>query len=336
VKGILLLILLLALPLQAHEDHDHNAPNPPDKNDVLNLIRTGDVDALHKLIQKDPKVAQTPIAINTNTTGPPLHASAISGQDGIVKLLLEQGVPVDALDSNGDTAINLAMRLKLRKRKGNFDGVIQTLITKGATIDLPIALGLGDVERVREIVKQSWQIIKSDHATLFDGTTLNGWRPLTDGWQVNNGEIISPTSKSVQYMVHENLIDQPFELSCEVTFLERKRGDGKVVGIMDAGGNYAWVCLDDQNPNTMQLASGRKFFDAVGVHGRWTPKNQVPLKPPMKEWYNVVCRVDGSKFSVSCKDKELDTPFTPQFPVFIWLEVQRTGAKFKAISISKL
>ena len=172
MKGILLLILLLALPLQAHEDHDHNAPNPPDKNDVLNLIRTGDVDALHKLIQKDPKVAQTPIAINTNTTGPPLHASAISGQDGIVKLLLEQGVPVDALDSNGDTAINLAMRLKLRKRKGNFDGVIQTLITKGATIDLPIALGLGDVERVREIVKQSWQIIKSDHATLFDGTTL--------------------------------------------------------------------------------------------------------------------------------------------------------------------
>ena len=46
--------------------------------------------------------------------------------------------------------------------------------------------------------------------------------------------------------------------------------------------------------------------------------------------------VDGTNFTVSTGDVELQHPFEPQFPVFIWLEVQRTGARFRGLHISKL
>lgn len=54
------------------------------------------------------------------------------------------------------------------------------------------------------------------------------------------------------------------------------------------------------------------------------------------EWYDVVCRVDGSTFAVSCGQAELGVPFEPEFPVFIWLEVQRTGANYRRVKILKL
>ena len=51
------------------------------------------------------------------------------------------------------------------------------------------------------------------------------------------------------------------------------------------------------------------------------------LRMQIGKWYEVACTVDGTNFTVSTGDVELQHPFEPQFPVFIWLEVQRTGGQ---------
>lgn len=46
--------------------------------------------------------------------------------------------------------------------------------------------------------------------------------------------------------------------------------------------------------------------------------------------------VDGSTFSVAADGAELSCPFEPEFPVFIWLEVQCADAKYQDLKVSKL
>ena len=50
----------------------------------------------------------------------------------------------------------------------------------------------------------------------------------------------------------------------------------------------------------------------------------------------MVCRIDGSEFTVSAGEARLSHPFEVEFPVFLWLEVQRTGGAFRGLRIQKL
>ena len=116
--------------------------------------------------------------------------------------------------------------------------------------------------------------------------------------------------------------------------LPQGRQDGPVV---DAAGDNVLVALDDHEPHTIQIDSGRKAFEASGIRGPWRMKTSAGLRMQVGKWYKkVVCTVDGTNLTVSTGDVELQHPFKPQFPVFIWLEVQRTGARFRGLRILKL
>ena len=203
--------------------------------------------------------------------------------------------------------------------------------------NLPTAMEMGDADRVRQLTKEGrWHIIEGDSADLFDGTTLKGWWALSDQWAVQDGQIICPTSERIHFAIAEIVIDEPFQLRYEVSALERSHGDGKMVGFVDAAGYNMLVALDDDEPHTIQIDSGRKFFDESGIYGPWQREVAADLQMQIGKWYDVVCTVDGSNFTVSTGDVELSHPFEPEFPIFIWLEVQRTGAKYRGLRISKL
>ena len=203
--------------------------------------------------------------------------------------------------------------------------------------NLPTAMEMGDVNRVRQLTKEGrWHIIEGDSADLFDGETLKGWWALSDQWTVQDGQIVCPTSERIHFAIAEIVIDEPFQLRYEVSALERSHGDGKMVGFVDAAGYNMLVALDDDEPHTIQIDSGRKFFDESGIYGPWQREVAADLQMQIGKWYDVVCTVDGSNFTVSTGDVELSHPFEPEFPVFIWLEVQRTGAKYRGLRISKL
>ncbi|MDE2889069.1 MAG: DUF1080 domain-containing protein [Gemmatimonadota bacterium] len=195
---------------------------------------------------------------------------------------------------------------------------------------LAVLLSNGDVKEDR------WQTVEGDSADLFDGETLEEWWPLSEQWTVQDGAITCATSNRIHYLISERIVDRPFRLRYQILLLERSRSDGKIVGFVDAAGDNMLVAMDDDNPHTIQIDSGRKVFDKSGIYGPWKVESDADFQIEAGRWYDVVCTVDGSDFTVSAGNVQLSHPFMPEFPVSIWLEVQRTGAKYRNIRIEKL
>ncbi|MDE3000733.1 MAG: DUF1080 domain-containing protein [Gemmatimonadota bacterium] len=195
---------------------------------------------------------------------------------------------------------------------------------------LAVLLTGGDVREER------WRTVEGDSADLFDGESLEGWWRLSEQWTVQDGAITCPTSNRIQYLISERIVDRPFRLRYQVLFLERSRSDGKIVGFVDAAGDNVLVAMDDDAPNTIQIDSGRKIFDESGIYGPWKVESDAGFQIEAGRWYDVVCTVDGSDFTVVAGNVQLSYPYKPEFPVSIWLEVQRTGAKFRNLTVEKL
>ena len=195
---------------------------------------------------------------------------------------------------------------------------------------LAVLLSNGDVREDR------WQTVEGDSADLFDGESLEGWWPLSEQWTARDGAIECPTSNGIHYLISERTVDRPFRLRYQVMLVERSRSDGKIVGFVDAAGDNVLVAIDDDNPHTIQIDSGRKVFDRSGIYGPWKVESNADFRIETGQWYDVVCTVDGSDFTVGAGDVQLSHPYRPEFPVSIWLEVQRTGAKYRNIRVEKL
>lgn len=195
---------------------------------------------------------------------------------------------------------------------------------------LAVVLTGGDVKENR------WRTVEGDSADLFDGKTLEGWWRLSEQWAVQDGAIVCPTSNRIHYLISERIVDRPFRLRYQVLVLDRSRSDGKVVGFVDAAGDNMLVAIDDDRPHTIQIDSGRKVFDKSGIYGPWKRESAAEFQVQTGNWYDVVCTVDGSDFTVSAGNVRLSRPYKPEFPVSIWLEVQRTGAKYRNLTVEKL
>lgn len=195
---------------------------------------------------------------------------------------------------------------------------------------LAVLLSNGDVREDR------WQPVTGESAELFDGESLEGWWPLSEQWTAGDGAIVCPTSKGIHYLISERIVDRPFRLRYQVLLVERSGSDGKIVGFVDAAGDNMLVAIDDDKPHTIQIDSGRKVFDKSGIYGPWKREAAAEFQVQTGKWYDVVCTVDGSDFTVGAGDLQLSHPYKPEFPVSIWLEVQRTGAKYRNIRVEKL
>ncbi len=195
---------------------------------------------------------------------------------------------------------------------------------------LAVLLSNGDVREER------WRTVAGDSADLFDGETLEGWWPLSEQWTVQDGAITCATSNRIHYLISERIVDRPFRLRYQILLLERSRSDGKIVGFVDAANDNMLVAIDDDNPHTIQIDSGRKVFDESGIYGPWKVESNADFQIEAGRWYDVVCTVDGSDFTVSAGNVQMSHPYKPEFPVSIWLEVQRTGAKYRNLTVEKL
>lgn len=186
------------------------------------------------------------------------------------------------------------------------------------------------------VVEEQRKKVEGDSANLFDGETLEGWRPLSEQWTVQDSAIVCPTSRRIHFLVSERVVDSPFRLRYQVLLVERSRSDGKIVGFVDAEGDNMLVAMDDDAPHTIQIDSGRKYIDPSGIYGPWNREAAAEFQVQTGMWYDVVCTVDGADFTVSSGNVQLSHPYIPVFPVSIWLEVQRTGAKYRNIRVEKL
>ena len=195
----------------------------------------------------------------------------------------------------------------------------------------------GDAGRVRQLVGEGgWYTLRGKSGELFNGFSLGNWWPLSDQWGVEDGQIVCPTSDRIHFLISEYVFGEPFQLRYEVAALDRSPGTARWSGSSMRPATTSWSPSTTTSRHTIQIDSGRKVFDASGVRGPWKMETSAGLQMKVGKWYEVVCTVDGTNFTVSTGDVELQHPFEPQFPVFIWLEVQRTGARFRGLHISKL
>lgn len=91
----------------------------------------------------------------------PLH---LATDPTVAKILLEHGADIEALTSYGDSALQRAAQKGTLPRAPHGQAVSKLLITAGAYYDIRTAIYLGDVDRVRELLKSDASLAnKRDH-----------------------------------------------------------------------------------------------------------------------------------------------------------------------------
>ena len=277
--------------------------------DLFSAVALGDAGRARALLAGDPQRIHARDADARSVLGVALD----HGQEGLIGLLRGHGVDDPAAERR------ILARAALTEAAG-----------------LTQAMAAGDAEGVRNRIGEGdWLTAGQGGEELFDGKTLRGWWPLTGGWRVEEGRLQAATSRRIQFLLSQWIAPGPFELRAQVQLLERGLNDGKMLGFLDAAGRYVQITLDDE-PDRLTLLTGHKHFDADGVYGTWNVESSAEL--PMEEgaWYEVVCRIDGSTFTASAGEARLSHPFEVEFPVFLWLEVQRTGGAFRGLGIERL
>jgi len=86
----------------------------------------------------------------------PLHRAVKGSAREVIALLLDRGADIDATDSTGSQALDLAVwsRRALAPASGAFD-TARLLLSRGANCDLTIAAALGDLHRVTALLDQN-------------------------------------------------------------------------------------------------------------------------------------------------------------------------------------
>jgi ankyrin repeat protein len=72
-----------------------------------------------------------------------LHRAAYTKQPQIVELLLDAGVPIDSLDRNEETAIEIAAERGDRE-------MVAVLLSRGATVSIHVAAAIGDLQTIAD------------------------------------------------------------------------------------------------------------------------------------------------------------------------------------------
>ena len=150
-----------------------------DQNCLHHAAKMGDVEIARQLLEHgaDPNDDQAP----------PLTIAAESGQTRVVQLLIKHEADVNAQDPQGNTALHYAaanghlftvqtlLRYGADPNRQNTDGetpldqaiqevhpnITSALLEKGARLDVFMAIGLGDLDRVRQIILADPSLIQA-------------------------------------------------------------------------------------------------------------------------------------------------------------------------------
>jgi cytohesin len=128
--------------------------------EIIAAVKAGDVSAVRELLGGDPGLLS---ATDENGDGL-LHLAAWHRQAGVARLLLEAGIDPNARNSENRTALHNAFEVGSRE-------VEALLEERGAEVDICLAAGYGDLDRLRELLDEDPELIYD----LSTGLTPMEW-----------------------------------------------------------------------------------------------------------------------------------------------------------------
>lgn len=136
---------------EAIEDKIHERYGPPiDEGNIRQAVREENVDRIKALLDEKPeRVRQVDCVGNA-----PLHLAVAANNLPMVRLLVERGSRLDALNGNGRTPAVIALfGLHRWWRSEEKPEILELLLKSGAEYRMLIAATLGDESRVRELLR---------------------------------------------------------------------------------------------------------------------------------------------------------------------------------------
>jgi len=141
---------------------------------LFEAIAGGDADAVRALLARTPELARAWAPPDATPHGgarwSPLHAAVRADDAAIVEALLDAGADVDARNDEGRTPAHDAFEDGRR--------VLSRLLERGCDVDAALAAGLGDVERLQDILDEDPYLAEDPRTGLAPlGWAAYGNRP---------------------------------------------------------------------------------------------------------------------------------------------------------------
>lgn len=110
---------------------------------IFDAVRGGDVATVRMLLDQDPAL----ISATDENGDSPLHVAAWCRQTEVARLLLDLGGDPNAMNGENRTALHNAFEAG----GGEIDSLLKE---RGAIVDLSLAAGYGDLERMRQLMDE--------------------------------------------------------------------------------------------------------------------------------------------------------------------------------------
>jgi ankyrin repeat protein len=228
---------------------------------VALALRDHDLERMRKLLDAEPRL----VGAGDTRSSQPIHWATMTRQLDAIDELLRRGADIDARRMDGARPIHLTNGDYFYRGWRDVPGtwpatpasVMAHLKTRGAFIDLPTACHTGDLERVRELLRQDPSL--ANRIGEHEGYYLGAGAPLSNAAAIGRMDIVQVL---LDHGADPNLPEEQFAPKGRALYSAVYHGHYEIAKLLLERGAF---------PNPPVESSG----DALWVSQKWRPDKRM-------------------------------------------------------------